>query len=514
MSELEFFFGEQQAIMNMPEEDITDYLARRRRSRTNGSYSLDLDSIIVDSDTSISSYAGPSISHRRTTSVSQVSKLSSETPHHAETPQEHSRTSQRRGGPPAECSSVNKPSHAVVHADALVGSKRRANERELSLRMHKKLRREEEAINASADSTSQAPSHLTDAESNRSSREGSLDVPPAQSIYSVSAYEQSTQSCAPEDSAGMLVNTRRRAVSAESSSKEPTSVVVQTAYHGTISPGPAIRSSENCNFALPADPPTSHHKQGKQSAPSVPQTPREEEPAIPAPLAFHRRSTVADCSNITTPPSSGLVASVPDTSRAKSRPAASVRKGNGIATKGDSKKTVKAKGKGKKELITPLEYAERLQARFSEQAAKKKKRSDKPFLKGKRIFYYGGDLNYAGPQTRNRMDIITRHGGTLVPKYDPAEITHIVTDADERVFLRAIGLKKLSDIPQHIPTVKWSWVVSGFDRAPVRRSAEGNGKGKAPEKAVGKGPVSNVEDDEECEYPMDHEFEHAARRKG
>ncbi|KAI9058672.1 hypothetical protein FKP32DRAFT_1596984 [Trametes sanguinea] len=112
------------------------------------------------------------------------------------------------------------------------------------------------------------------------------------------------------------------------------------------------------------------------------------------------------------------------------------------------------------------------------------------------------------------MDIvrqrITRHGGTLVPKYDPAEITHIVTDADERVFLRAIGLKKLSDIPQHIPTVKWSWVVSGFDRAPVRRSAEGNGKGKAPEKAVGEGPVSNVEDDEEYEYLMDHEFEHAA----
>ncbi|KAL7278780.1 hypothetical protein ACG7TL_007789 [Trametes sanguinea] len=373
MSELEFYFAEQQAIMNMPEEDITDYLARRRRSRADGSYTFDPDSVIVDNDTSTLSYANPSTSHRRTTSVSGVSKHHLETPQHAETPQEHSRTPQEPGGLPQECSPVNQPSHAVAHVDALVGGKRQTNKHDLSPRMRKKRRREEEAINASADFTSQAPPHLTAAESN-----------------------------------------------------------------------------------------------------------------------------------------SGPGASVPETARAKTLSTTGVRRNNGNATKRVTTKAVKTKGKGKKELITPLEYAERLQAGFSEQAVKKKKHSDKPFLKGKRIFYYGGDLNYAGPQTRNRMDIITRHGGTLVPKYDPAEITHIVTDADERVFLRAIGLKKLSDIPQHIPTVKWSWVVSGFDRAPVRRSAEASGKGKAREKAVGQDLMSNVEDDEEYEYPMGHEFEHAA----
>ncbi|OSD00718.1 hypothetical protein PYCCODRAFT_1453154 [Trametes coccinea BRFM310] len=505
MSELEFYFAEQQAIMNMPEEDITDYLARRRRSRADGSYTFDPDSVIVDNDTSTLSYANPSTSHRRTTSVSGVSKHHSETPQHAETPQEHSRTPQEPGGLPQECSPVNQPSHAVAHVDALVGGKRQTNKHDLSPRMRKKRRREEEAINASADFTSQAPPHLTAAESNRSSWEGSLSVPSARSIHSVSPCEQPALSCASEDSAGMLVDTRQPDVSAESNAEYSISTVAQTPYHE-----PAAGSSENCNIALPADPSTSHHAQGKQSAPDLPETPRGKEPAIPPPLAYHRRSTVADCSNITTPPRSGPGASVPETARAKTLSTTGVRRNNGNATKRVTTKAVKTKGKGKKELITPLEYAERLQAGFSEQAVKKKKHSDKPFLKGKRIFYYGGDLNYAGPQTRNRMDIITRHGGTLVPKYDPAEISHIVTDADERVFLRAIGLKKLSDIPQHIPTVKWSWVVSGFDRAPVRRSAEASGKGKAREKAVGQDLMSNVEDDEEYEYPMGHEFEHAA----
>ncbi|EIW56377.1 uncharacterized protein TRAVEDRAFT_59518 [Trametes versicolor FP-101664 SS1] len=172
--------------------------------------------------------------------------------------------------------------------------------------------------------------------------------------------------------------------------------------------------------------------------------------------------------------------------------------------------------KKEKGLITPLEYARKLQAQFSELAApSRRKQADKPFLQGKRIFYYGGDLNYAGPQTCNRMEIITRHGGVLVPEYEPTEITHIVTDADERVFLRAVGLKKLADIPQHIPTVKWSWVLSGFDRTPIRRLAEGSGKEKAPEKSTGQDRGKDVSEKDlgDFEYPMDHEFQHASFRE-
>jgi DNA polymerase lambda len=33
-----------------------------------------------------------------------------------------------------------------------------------------------------------------------------------------------------------------------------------------------------------------------------------------------------------------------------------------------------------------------------------------------------------------------------------------------RPTLRALGLKALKDIPDHIPTVKWSWILTGIGR--------------------------------------------------
>lgn len=56
---------------------------------------------------------------------------------------------------------------------------------------------------------------------------------------------------------------------------------------------------------------------------------------------------------------------------------------------------------------------------------------------------------------------IHKHGGTVLPKFDPATATHIVTEANEKNTLRALGLKSLSEIPLEIPTVYWSWVISG-----------------------------------------------------
>jgi DNA polymerase lambda len=53
-----------------------------------------------------------------------------------------------------------------------------------------------------------------------------------------------------------------------------------------------------------------------------------------------------------------------------------------------------------------------------------------------------------------------------MPKFDPTLVTHIVTDAQAQATLRALGLKTLDDIPDHIPTVKWSWIVSGIEKAP------------------------------------------------
>lgn len=128
---------------------------------------------------------------------------------------------------------------------------------------------------------------------------------------------------------------------------------------------------------------------------------------IPPPQTFSRRSTLADCSDITSPPNS---APAPAASSSVLLGKAS---GSGNAPritkpKREPTKTAKVKGRKKeKGLITPLEYARKLQAQFSELAApSRKKQADKPFLQGRRIFYYGGDLNYAGPQTRNRMEIV------------------------------------------------------------------------------------------------------------
>lgn len=58
----------------------------------------------------------------------------------------------------------------------------------------------------------------------------------------------------------------------------------------------------------------------------------------------------------------------------------------------------------------------------------------------------------------------------MIPRYDPAIVTHIVTDAGVRHTLQALSLKSLSDIPDDIPTVTWDWVVSGYGRARKRKS--------------------------------------------
>jgi hypothetical protein len=49
----------------------------------------------------------------------------------------------------------------------------------------------------------------------------------------------------------------------------------------------------------------------------------------------------------------------------------------------------------------------------------------------------------------------------VLPKFDPATATHIVTETNEKNTLSALGLKSLSEIPLGIPTVYWSWVISG-----------------------------------------------------
>jgi hypothetical protein len=65
-----------------------------------------------------------------------------------------------------------------------------------------------------------------------------------------------------------------------------------------------------------------------------------------------------------------------------------------------SKQNKDQKNKGKPALITPLEYAQKLNLDLP-----KKRKSD--YLRGKQILYVGGDMQYAGVQTRGRMDYVS-----------------------------------------------------------------------------------------------------------
>ncbi|OSX58463.1 hypothetical protein POSPLADRAFT_1153086, partial [Postia placenta MAD-698-R-SB12] len=146
-----------------------------------------------------------------------------------------------------------------------------------------------------------------------------------------------------------------------------------------------------------------------------------------------------------------------------------------------------------KELLTPLEYARRVIAETEEKRARGI-RPRSTYLRGKKIFYCSNDRTYASDTTKGRMDFILRHGGTLVPVYDPDEVTHISTNAHKNIFLERMGMKSLDEIPDRIPTVTWDWVVSGFDR-PQATDADAESK---------------KQEESEDENVMDYVMSHAA----
>lgn len=56
------------------------------------------------------------------------------------------------------------------------------------------------------------------------------------------------------------------------------------------------------------------------------------------------------------------------------------------------------------------------------------------------------------------------HGATLIPEFDVNAVTHIVSDASEATTLKVLGLKSWKPLPDHIPTVKWGWMVVAMTR--------------------------------------------------
>lgn len=119
----------------------------------------------------------------------------------------------------------------------------------------------------------------------------------------------------------------------------------------------------------------------------------------------------ADTSNITTP--GGRLSEqtpIASTSTAKTVPqvAKMIAKPQPAAPKGKARTKTKTKDKGK-ERFTPVEYAQRLQTKFSEDYFERRAQKNPAllYLKGKTIFYFGGDAYYAREQTTKRMDIVS-----------------------------------------------------------------------------------------------------------
>ncbi|KAF6750405.1 hypothetical protein DFP72DRAFT_911075 [Ephemerocybe angulata] len=60
------------------------------------------------------------------------------------------------------------------------------------------------------------------------------------------------------------------------------------------------------------------------------------------------------------------------------------------------------------------------------------------------------------------MKLLIRDGANLISRYDPATVTHIVTETSVRATVNALGVKRLSEVPEHIPVIRWSWVGYGM----------------------------------------------------
>lgn len=136
-------------------------------------------------------------------------------------------------------------------------------------------------------------------------------------------------------------------------------------------------------------------------------------------------------------------------------------------TKDDKSKPKPIKGKkGKLAAMTPGEYALMLREKATLGLAPgvTKRKTVNKFLQGMNIFYTGGDMQFASEQTRGRMNLVVKYGGNLFPTYDASLVTHIITDTSMASTLNALGLNRLSEIPDHIPTVTWKWIAAGIGR--------------------------------------------------
>ncbi|ESK89489.1 dna polymerase lambda [Moniliophthora roreri MCA 2997] len=172
-------------------------------------------------------------------------------------------------------------------------------------------------------------------------------------------------------------------------------------------------------------------------------------------------------------------------------------------------------GKTRKKLnpgqLYPDEYVDMLRAEASKPTGRKK---TKEKLVGAKIYYCGGDWDAVTKVSKAKMQRIIELGGTLVPIFDPDVVTHIVVDPNLKSkpasLLKALGMKSLDNIPDHIPTLLFSWVndpkpfevqlwryasfASRFDAGSKEAVEKAKQKKAQAEAEAESGEVSRIED--------------------
>lgn len=203
---------------------------------------------------------------------------------------------------------------------------------------------------------------------------------------------------------------------------------------------------------------------------------------------YNANDTVVSC--ITTPTTTPMIDFLRDAApiargrRARSAPNQDRLEKKAAKSRKEAEERARKKEEAEEKRMTPTEYAKKVQTKFTamlEKIAQSKDAEEKLFLKGKCIFYISGDFDKVVGRTRDRMDFVSirlrvrygysspypllqirKKGGTVCPTYDPSTVTHIVCESfiTEGGALKALGLKSLEEIPDHIPTVLWDWITT------------------------------------------------------
>ncbi|KZS86671.1 Nucleotidyltransferase [Sistotremastrum niveocremeum HHB9708] len=108
--------------------------------------------------------------------------------------------------------------------------------------------------------------------------------------------------------------------------------------------------------------------------------------------------------------------------------------------------------------MSPVQYAATLPDKWGEHVSKLPR--NKLYLSGKCILYVWNEPSGSMQGTRNKMDILYKAGARLMTEYDPERVTHIVASLDtQKNVLQMCGIRKVTELPVHIKTVTWEWIV-------------------------------------------------------